>query len=60
MNKSLRRPTPGSNWISAMLLTMFVISFAIFAESRIDSGKEMAETCTPGAPRENRPLVWFH
>jgi hypothetical protein len=33
MNQAIRRFQPNSNWLSAALLTLFVVSFGIFAQS---------------------------
>ncbi len=35
MNDALKRFTPDSNWISAGLLTLLVVSFGIFAEKKV-------------------------
>ncbi|HIG41858.1 MAG: hypothetical protein ABGY96_23070 [bacterium] len=45
MNRAISTFRPNSNWLSISLLTLFVLSFGVFAESRVDDGTVMmAET----------------
>lgn len=41
MNQAIRTFRPSSSWISAALLTLFVVSFGLFAESH--SEREAAQ-----------------
>jgi hypothetical protein len=38
MNTAMKHFRPNMNWISAALLTVFVVSFGIFAENHVRSG----------------------
>jgi hypothetical protein len=38
MNTAMKHIRPYMNWISAALLTVFVVSFGIFAENHVRSG----------------------
>lgn len=38
MNTAMKHFKPNMNWVSAVLLTAFVVSFGIFAENHVRSG----------------------
>lgn len=68
MNRAIRQFTPNSNWISATLLTLFVVSFGLFAEAHAPAGYSnsdsangvLSKMCTTQSVGENRMLVRFH
>lgn len=64
MNESLRTIRPSSKWISAGLLTLFVLSFGIFAESHVRANTHSSDAyagyCTSDTPDQPRTLIRFH
>lgn len=64
MNESMRTIRPSSNWLSAMLLTVFVLSFGVFAESHIRANTNSSEVyagfCSSDSPDQPRTLIRFH
>lgn len=64
MNESMRKIRPSSNWISAGLLTLFVLSFGIFAESHVRTNANSAEAyagyCSSSNSDQPKTLIRFH
>lgn len=63
MNAAIRRFRPSSNWISAALISLFVISFALLAEGHVapPSGDHMVtEFCTGSTDIKNRFFIRYH
>jgi|AP95_1055475.scaffolds.fasta_scaffold00600_12 hypothetical protein len=66
MNQAIRQFTPSSNWISATLLTLFVVSFGLFAEAHAPTDYSNSDTanvvqmCATQSVDRNRLLVRFH
>ena len=64
MNQPKRTIRVGPNWLSAALLTLFVLSFGIFAEHHVrahaDNTDAYAEYCTSGSSDQPRTLIRFH
>ena len=66
MHEALKRFTPDSNWISAGLLTLLVVSFGIFAErhagphtQQADVAASMCEADTAGRSH-SLSFIRFH
>lgn len=62
MNNAFKRIRPNSNWISATLLTLFVVSFGLVAESHIRpeaNEYSNADICTSKSDN-NRLFVRYH
>lgn len=63
MNHAIKRIRPNYNWISAVLLTLFVASFAILAESHVRPDMDQtysADTCTSAKTHRDRLFVRYH
>lgn len=63
INQAINRIKPNSNWISAALLTLFVASFGILAESHVRPDMEQndsVDSCTGGKTDKNRLFVRYH
>ena len=65
MNDAIQRFTPSTNWVSALLLTVFVFSFGIFAEAHVREGVQANAAvepafCSAGGKERRQALVRFH
>jgi hypothetical protein len=64
MNTAMKHFRPNMNWISAALLTVFVVSFGIFAENHVRSGitNQQMETvfCADTSTDRNLFFVRYH
>lgn len=64
MNTAMKHFRPTMNWVSAVLLTAFVVSFGIFAENHVRSGitdQQMERAfCTDTSADKNLFFVRYH
>ena len=63
MNHAIRQFRPASNWISAALISLFVISFAILAETHLqpkDGDHMVTEFYTGTSDHTNRFFIRYH
>ena len=63
MNKAVTRFTPSSNWMSAALITLFVASVGLLAESQMRDRvivNDQAKVCTTKALDTGRLFIRIH
>ncbi len=68
MNNAIKRFRPSSSWVTATLLTLFVISFAIFAEKHAPAGSAsmffanptLHQPCETSGIQQNRTLIRYY
>ncbi|MBT4161050.1 MAG: hypothetical protein HOC70_01315 [Gammaproteobacteria bacterium] len=63
MNNAIRQFRPASNWISAALISVLVISFAALTEAHVRPQSEnhmVTEFCTGSSDHSNRFFIRYH
>ena len=68
MNNAIKRFRPSSSWVTATLLTLFVISFAVFAEKHVPAGSAsmlfdsptLHQPCETSGMEQHRTLIRYH
>lgn len=66
MNNAIRQYRPASNWISVALLSLFVVSFAMVAQSHVRDNQsamvssDLSTFCSKSSQRNAKVLFRYH